>query len=173
MIGIYPGMSGSPDAVAIAIQPKLDEKANKYGDHDAPYVIAMWAMSAFASDRTAPQALFGIAMPLETGRQATGLPLKVDERQALWTANRRRRGRVSAVLAAPSFDFNYSSVSRVLPRLWLNPWADRPLTAKLPFTVSRVCEDEASVENAPASRSSSSLLDLPSDWPGKPFQRGG
>lgn len=170
-IGSYPAMGGWPDSVADAMGPKLDQKASKYGDLDAPYVIALWVMSVLASARTAPQALFGIAMPLEPGRHRTGLPLRIDERDALWTANRQRRGRVSAVLAAPSFDFNYSAVSRVLPRLWLNPWAEREFTAKLPFPASHVSRDETMIDTRAATIEASSLLDLPPDWPGKPFSR--
>jgi hypothetical protein len=76
----------------------------------------MWVMSAMASESTPAEALFGIALPIADGTQATGLPLAVDERDSLWTP--KRPGRLSAVLAANSFQFNYSAVSRYLPRLW-------------------------------------------------------
>jgi hypothetical protein len=170
MVGIYPSISGWPDAIADELKPKLDEKANKYGDLDAPYVVAVWIMSAMASALTTPQALFGLGMPLEEGRHTTGLP-SVLEREGLWTANRQHRGRVSAVLAAVSFEFNYSAVSRVLPRLWLSPWATRKLGQALPFPTSRVANDERSIQNTPGTDHPSTLIGLPADWPGKPFEQ--
>jgi hypothetical protein len=78
---------------------------------------------------------------------------------------------VSAVLATTSFDFNYSSMSRVLPRLWPNPWAKRMLAHDLPFPTSRLAHDERSIENAAPSIDASALVGLPPDWPGKPFRQ--
>jgi hypothetical protein len=171
MIGMYPSVTGFVQSVAEAIKPTLDEKASKYGDLDAPYVIAVWTMATMASDETAPQALFGIDMPLEAGgRHRIDLPSGLN-RDGLWTANRQHRGRVSGVLAAASWDFNYSAVSRVWPRLWLNPWAARELDHDLPYPTSRVSKDETSIENKPAAMDPSELLGLPPDWPGRPFQR--
>lgn len=169
MIGIYRGSGGFMEAVAREVAPKLDEKANKYGDLDAPYEIAAWFMSPLASHDTAAEALFDIELPHELGRHATGLPSPA-KRDALWTPNRTRRGRASAVLAVPSFTFNYSGVSRTMPHLWLNPWADYPLDVELPFATSRMSPDERFIENAPAAMSASELVGLAADWPGQPFQ---
>jgi hypothetical protein len=170
MIGMYPTTTGFPDSVAEAIKPTLDEKANKYGDLDAPYVVAVWTMSAMASEDTAAQALFGIEMPLEAGSHRTGLPSPA-QRDALWSPARQHRGRASAVLAATSWDFNYSSVARVWPRLWANPGATRALDQQLPYPTTRVSEDETSIENTPATTEPSAVLELPTDWPGRPFER--
>jgi hypothetical protein len=169
MIGMYPTVTGVVESVAEAIKPRLDEKSNKYGDLDAPYIIAVWTMANFASDETAPQALFGIGLPLETGLHRTGLPSSV-HRDGLWTLNRPHRGRVSGVLAAASWDFNFSAVSRVWPRLWLNPWAALPLDKDLPYAVSRISQDEVWITNTPARIRPSDLFGLPVDWPGRPFQ---
>jgi hypothetical protein len=170
MIGMYPSVTGFVESVAEAIKPKLDEKANKYGDLDAPYVIALWTMATLASDETAPEALFGIDIPLETGRHRTGLPSPV-HRDGLWTSNRPHRGRVSGVLAAKSWDFNYSAVSRAMPRLWVNPWATCPLDHALPYPTSRVSQDEIWVENTSATIAPSDFFGLAPDWPGTPFRR--
>ena len=48
------------ESVIGAIGPTLDEKASKYGDLDAPYVIAAWVMSAVATEESLAQALFGV-----------------------------------------------------------------------------------------------------------------
>jgi hypothetical protein len=166
----FPPSSGFPDAMADALVPTLAEKAAKYGDPDAPYVIAVYVMSAMSSSGTAGRALFGSEVPLEVGRHPTGFAGSRIERRGLWTPNASSRGRVSALLAAPSFDFNYSAVARVLPRCWRNPWAMRPLEAGLPFASSTVSADEATVENRAAAVAPHELFELPEDWPGQPFQ---
>jgi hypothetical protein len=97
----------------------------------------------------------------------TGLPLTVDERDGLWTPT--RPGRLSAVLSANSMHFNYSAVSRYLPRIWHNPWAPHPVNQDLPLAASRVSLDETSITNEPPTASASALFDLPADWPGEPF----
>ncbi len=167
MIVTYPGMSGYPAAVSAGIRTVLDEKASKYGDLDAPYILAVWVMSAMASESTPAEALFGIALPIGDGTQPTGLPLTVDERDGLWTPT--RPGRLSAVLSANSMHFNYSAVSRYLPRIWHNPWAVQPVNQDLPFAASRLSRDETSITNEPPTASPSALFDLPADWPGEPF----
>jgi hypothetical protein len=168
MIVSYPGMTGFPAAVSAGIRPLLEEKARKYGDLNAPYILAFWVMSPMASETTPAEALFGIEMPLDEGTHATGLPLRLDERKGLWKP--AHPGRLSAVLAANSFNFNYSAVSRYLPRLWHNPWARFPIEHQLPFAASRVSSDERSITNDPPSVSPSALFELPPDWPGDPFE---
>jgi hypothetical protein len=163
----YPGMSGYPAAVSAGIRPVLDEKASKYGVLQAPYILAVWVMSPMASESTPAEALFGIALPIGDGTHSTGLPLTVDERDGLWAP--ARPGRLSAVLSANSMHFNYSAVSRYLPRIWHNPWAMHPVNHALPFAASRVSEDETSITNEFPTASPSALFELPDDWPGDPF----
>jgi hypothetical protein len=163
----YPGMAGYPAAVSAGIRPVLDEKASKYGDPEAPYVLAVWVMSAMASESTPAEALFGIALPIADGTHPTGLPLVVDERDGLWTPT--RPGRLTAVLSANSMHFNYSAVSRYLPRIWHNPWAQHSVEEDLPFPASRVSHDETSITNEPATSSAGALFELSVDWPGDPF----
>jgi hypothetical protein len=171
MIAFYPAIAAYPSTVATGVQPKLADKADRYGDLDAPYVVAVWFMAIFASQETAPEALFGYEVPTEVGHLELPPPPSTQRLPSLWSPRNARRGRVSAVLAVPSFDFNYSAVSRVMPRLWTNPWADRPLKADLPFPASEVQADETAVTNTEASLAPADLFDLPSDWPGKPFEK--
>ncbi len=167
-IGFYPGGAAWVEAVVAATGPTLDEKASKYGDLDAPYLLAAWVMSPLASESSLAYALFGAEVPVELGRHAITVP---SERTGLWTPDRPRRGRVSGVLFAGSWDFNYSSVSRVMPRFWPNPWANRPLEIVLPFPTSRVSSDETFVENTAPTTAAADLVGLPEDWPGKAFRR--
>lgn len=170
MILSYQGTFGYPDALGPAILPNLYEKANKYGDLDAPLVIGLWVKEAMASQDTAALALFGSWFSLEDGKQKTGLDLRQEEPESLWSPTAKHRGRASAVLATNSFDFGLPSISRSLPWLWPNPWADRPLDVELPFACSEVSGDEAAVVNRAATITASELFDLPEDWPGQTFQ---
>jgi hypothetical protein len=170
MIWIYRAQSGFPVAVARAIQPRLEEKGNKYGDLDAPHVIAIWVMDVMASEDTIPEALFGLPLPTGDGCHKIRFADSVSREDAFWSPNRANGGRVSAVLATHSFVFNYNAVSRTFPRLWINPWADRKLSSELPYARSAVSGDETTIENFPATTSPDRLFGLPSDWPGIPFR---
>ena len=169
MIFSHPGGTGWPDALGEAVLPQLIEKTSKYGELDAPLIVAMWVVDAFANPETAPLALFGSWFEVGEGTHRTGLELSTD-RKGLWTPGAKTRGRGCGVIAANSFGFGYPAVARVLPRYWSNPWSDRPLEVELPFPTSTVSDDERTVVNSPASVSPSSLFELPEDWPGEPFQ---
>ena len=170
MIFSYKGGVGYPDALGPAMVPTLYEKANKYGDLDAPHVVAIWVIDLMASQDTAALALFGSWFEMEDGTHRTGLDLRSRPREGIWSPGAKHRGRASAVLATSSFEFGYPAVARTLPRLWPNPWADRPLNADLPFPSSTVSADEATVLNRPAAVAPPELFELPEGWPGQPFR---
>jgi hypothetical protein len=168
MIWVGIGGGGYPETIGPAILPLLTEKANKYGDLDAPLVIAMWVNDILADSDSAPLALFGGPLgDLKLGVEPTGLNVGKEKRKGPWTPGAKHRGRASAALAADAFNFGYPKVPNVLPRLWPNPHADRPLTADLPFPRSRVSRDEETVETIGASTTASELFGLPEEWPGE------
>jgi hypothetical protein len=68
-----------------------------------------------------------------------------------------------------NFDFNYNAIGRHLPRLWHNPWAQRPLDAELPFAASRVASDERTILNKAATANASEIFGVDRSWPGEPF----
>jgi len=162
MIIMGPGKSGSPERLGPAILPILTEKANKYGDLDAPLVVAAWVLNTFADEETMPLALFGRGFDgRKPGVHPAGLPPGGENRESLWAPRARNRGRASAVLAAERFGFGYPAITRAFPHLWINPWADRPLDAELPFPASVVSQDQTTTENRPPQIS-------PSDFFGSP-----
>lgn len=169
MIFTYPGFTGMPDGLGEAVLPVLVEKTSKYGELDAPLMVAMWVVDAMANPETAPLALFGSWFKLDDGSHRTGLELD-DDRSGLWTPGAKTRGRACGLLAANSFGFGYPAVARSLPRYWPNPWADKPLSVDLPFPSSVVSEDETMVVNRAETVSPAELFELPEDWPGRPFQ---
>lgn len=97
MIGIRSGPVRVLGSGAEGIQATLDAKANRYGDLDAPFVVAIWIGSRYTSPGALGEALFGFETPSDLGAHATHLPSHV-ERDGIWTPNRQRRGRISAVL---------------------------------------------------------------------------
>jgi hypothetical protein len=169
MIFSHPSGGGYPDGLGQAVLPLLIEKTSKYGNLDAPLMIAMWVADLMANPETAPLALFGSWFSVKDGSHRTGLELR-DDRVGLWTPGAKTRGRACGVLAANSFGFGYPAVARALPRYWSNPWADKPLTLDLPFPTSTVSHDETMVVNSPETISPAELFELPEDWPGEPFQ---
>jgi hypothetical protein len=170
MVAFHRSIAGYPDGLGQEILPKLERKANKYGDLGAPNVLALWVIDAMANERTAPLALFGVGLETQPGVHQTSLPLRPDEPGGLWSPSAKHRGRPSAVLAIDGFSFNYSAASRTLPHLWRNPWAEYPLAADLPYASSQVAEDETTVENTAASTTAAQLFGLPEDWPGRPYE---
>jgi len=168
MVRIFPGISGWPDAIMAAVAPTLDEKASKYGELDAPHVVAAWVMSPFAHEDALASTLFGTRVPLDPGRHDLMLPA-AEERNGLWTPDRARRHRPSAILLAGNFDFNYNAVARWLPRLWHNAWSAQPCEVELPFATSRVSADEQEIENRAATTIPSEIFGLDATWPGVPF----
>ncbi len=169
MVRIFPGLSGWPDAIMAAVAPTLDEKANKYGELDAPHIVAAWVMSPFAHEDALASTLFGARVPLAPGRHHLTLP-RAQERKGLWTPDRSRRDRPSGVLLAGNFDFNYNAVARWLPRLWHNPWSAQPSEVELPFATSLVSADEQEIVNLAARSAPSQIFELDPAWPGVPFE---
>jgi hypothetical protein len=168
MIWIGPGGAGYPEALGVPIKKTLSAKANKYGDLEAPLIIAMWVMNMMADEDTAPLALFGSPLgELGPGVEPTGLDSTVQRTEGLWTPYAKNRGRASAVLAATSFTFGFPAVARTLPHLWTNPHADHSLTTDFPFGASRVSEDEKTIQTVPATDTAAALLGLPENWPGE------
>lgn len=72
MIFSHPGGSGYPDELGQAVLPLLVEKTSKYGELDAPLVVAMWVVDLMANPETAPLALFGGWTEVTDGSHRTG-----------------------------------------------------------------------------------------------------
>ena len=167
LISVYPSIGGFSSGRE-DLRRKLKHKAYRYGDLDAPYLIAVETPGAFTDEEDVMQALYGpevveidadALVAVETTRMPDGL-----WRQGSTT----RAGRVSGVLvdlgAGP-----YSTAKR-WPTLWANPWADHSV-ADLDWPWPQRVADLASdrVELREASSEPAEFFDLPADWPGEPF----
>jgi hypothetical protein len=171
MIAFYRGSAGYPDGLGRVVLPYLEEKSSKYGQLDAPLVIAVWVIDLMAHAETASLALFDGWFDFRPGPLRTHWEERAD-RVGLWTPGAKARSRAAGVLAAGSFDFGYPSVARSMPRYWPNAWAEDPLSIELPFATSAVSADQSEVVNSAETVSPADLFELPQEWPGpeSPFE---
>jgi len=124
-IGVFPGRVGHSD-VRYRISDALALKARRYGKLDHPYLIAVLSSGTFAADdEDIAGALFGgwTLVLHETSDAQNPRSESTRADNGVWSATRNRglSGVISARRLAPW------SVNTESPRLWLNPWAERPL----------------------------------------------
>ncbi len=122
-------------------------------------------MSSFMEDDDIEQALFGsLAYQYYVGEPRRREGKWVRKRDGFWMRGTQPQGtRVSAVLAGT--DLMPWRPARQLPRLWLNPWATRPLTVTDHFPTATV-NDHGLVVSAETDVEAHVVLNLPKNWPG-------
>lgn len=173
---IRPEVRGDPDHRLVGMGPmsggfvndremlgkSLDRKKRRHSKVDAPLLVAVLCMSAFLDDLDVEQVLFGSeAMIIDSGE----LVRKPD---GFWRSTRGVSARdVSAVLVGTGIHPPF--IATRWPRLWLNPWATRPLEVDLPFPIAAVEAEGLSFTDE--TRDPHDVLALRSDWPGDPDSR--
>lgn len=161
-IAFYPIESGSFDGRA-PVLASLREKAGRYGELDAPYVIALMQETVLSDDEDVFHALFGslrISVPLDNPGAAT-TTLGDD---GFWRGpNGAQNTNVAAVLAVQNL-YSWNIASKA-PDVWQNPWATHPFYELLPWRTQRI-GDEGTVQTVEASVQPHDLLGLPEGWPG-------
>jgi hypothetical protein len=156
LVGVGPmsiGFVNDRDKVGKA----LDRKRRRHSKVDAPLLLAVLGMSPLLDEDVA-QALFGSeAVVIDSGRL-------IRNRDGFW------RGPHGASATAVSAALIGSGIRpwalSPWPRLWLNPWADRPLQTELPFPSAHV--EAETLVFTDETRAAHELLGLPPDWPGDP-----
>jgi hypothetical protein len=110
-------------------------------------------------------ALLGpIVYPIDPDKPGLGRPFR--QPNGFWIRGNEPRGtRVSAILTGNNIV--PTTVARIWPRLWPNPWATRPLLANLPFPRG-VANERGAVAYEEVPGAPHSILGLPQDWPGHP-----
>lgn len=171
MYGVMNGrIVGAPPSTD-GLGKALNAKANKYGDLDLPYLIAVFdrtdSLAWFSRDfaENVASVLFGSEL-VEDVVMASG-EIRSSEARARdgWfgdPAAPRRRG-VSAVLVFPSAEPWYLAEPRGQPLLVRNPWATRPLPEGI-LPVNELVIDEREgrlVRRSPMAE----MLELPNPWP--------
>jgi hypothetical protein len=162
LLGMPPGMTGyANDREKLAAA--LARKGGKY-EPEEPLVLAVLLMSNGTVDHEDIEAaLLGpIVYPVDPDKPGLGRPFW--KRGGFWIRGDEPRGtRVSAVLLANNLV--PETLARVWPRLWLNPWAARPLRVRLPLPRG-VPDERRAVEYEEVADAPHSTLGLPEDWPG-------
>jgi hypothetical protein len=161
LVGMGP-MSGGFVNDRAMLGKALARKKQRHSKVDAPLIVAVLGMSPFLDDLDIEQALFGSeAVVIDSGQ----LVRKPD---GFWRGTRGASAKdVSAVLVGTAIRPPF--VTRGWPRLWLNPWASRPLEVELPFPRAAVKAEGLAFTDE--TRSANEVLGLPSDWPGDPESR--
>lgn len=160
-VGIGPISSGFVDD-RDRIGRALEKKKKHHSKVDAPLVLAVLGMSPVLDQVDVTQALFGTeAVEIDTGRL-------VRQPNGLWRSRRGASGRgVSAALIGSGVQ--PWSVAKVLPRLWLNPWATNPLQVHFPLPVALVEDEQLTFVDG--TLPPHEILGVPPDWPGDPNSR--
>lgn len=161
-IAFYPIEAGSFDG-RTPILGALREKAGRYGELDAPYMIALMQETILSDHEDVFHALFGslrISVPLGNP-QAARTTLGDD---GFWRGPAGAQNTsVAAVLAVQNL-YSWNVASR-LPEVWHNPWAARPFYEVLPWRTKRI-GDDGSVQIKEAGIQPHELFGLPEYWPG-------
>lgn len=142
-----------------SIRQAVQDKAGRYGDLDAPYIIAVNALS---EENDALEALFGTEIVQER-RTAEGFArCNVNNKDGVWFGPKGPKNtRVSGVLF----------IERLVPwslgqrraQLFMNPWAQKPLKAS-PLDID-VWEIRDQGPHETDGSSIAELLKLPEGWP--------
>jgi hypothetical protein len=166
VVGAGPAMGGPVDDID-QLESKLKAKAGRYGRPEEPFVIAVLCLSSFMERLDIEQALFGREAVVIEGK---GTGRLVRQRNGFWfrgeaPINRRVSAVLTAVCVQPW------SVTKIAPELWLNPWAERELGKKWPFTRSSA-NDSGEILREEGDPDMAGLFGLPREWPpGEPFPR--
>jgi hypothetical protein len=149
-----------------AIRRGLRRKsAAKYDRLGLPYVVALSDLHRFSGDDDLMTQLYGDEAVEVTFRGDEIISTNsIRKHNGHWSSANTR---TSAVLYARQL--LPWSVPHVIPELWLNPWAARPLPRELPWAATISVNDDGSLARTPPSMTLAELFELPDGWPGRPF----
>jgi hypothetical protein len=165
LIGSYPITGGFTGNEVLRYRDIVNRKGGRYGLPDKPFVVAVLNTSATNEQDEVAEALFG-SRAVEYYEGQPESVRSVRRRDGYWRQGPPKRGaRVSAVLDGENI---YPwRVTAQLPKLWINPWADKPANAGLPFT-TLTAHDTGEVYQTDDGISAHAVFGLDADWPGFP-----
>jgi hypothetical protein len=163
LIGMYPMTGGFTSSEVVHYREIVSRKGGRYGQPDKPLIVAVLNTSGFFDQNDVAEALFGSEVFEYIPGQDTFMKT-VRRRDGYWRQGPPPRGaRVSAILDGENL---YPwRVSDHLPKLWINPWAEKPVTANLPFATF-TAHDTGEVYQQESGTSAEAVLGLSADWPG-------
>lgn len=163
LIGMYPMTGGFTGGEVVHYREIVSRKGGRYGQPDKPLVVAVLNTAGFFDQNEIAEALFGSGV-FEYIPGQDAFVKTVRRRDGYWRQGPPPRGaRVSAILDGENV---YPwRVSDHLPKLWINPWADKPVTAALPFA-TLTAHDTGEVYQRESGTSAATVFGLSADWPG-------
>lgn len=168
LVGVGPISAGYVNDMEM-LEKTLRRKFRHYGPLDLPFVVGVLGASSFLEREDVEQALFG-RHAIQVRADPPFAYRSIRQSNGVWMGPTGPTGRsVAAVLCASQL--HPSICARVLPALWMNPWAERPLRSTLPFATG-TANDEGRLTYGEASSSAADILGLPPEWPGpeEPFK---
>jgi hypothetical protein len=164
LIGVYPMTGGDLNNEMVRFRDIVRRKGGRYGLPDKPLIVAVLNTSGFLDEDEVTEALFGS----EVIQYYEGIPgslERVRRRDGYWRQGPPKRGsRVSGVLLGANI---YPwRVSAELPELWVNPWADTPTDAYLPFTTRTANDNGQAFCAREKATTADKLFGLTPGWPG-------
>ncbi|ORB87509.1 hypothetical protein B1987_13675 [Mycobacterium kansasii] len=163
LIGMYPMTGGFIDNDMLRYRDTVKHKGGHYGLPDKPFMVAVLNTSGFLEHDDVAAALFG-REAIEYYQGQRGSVKSFRRRDGYWRQGPPKRGsRVSAVLDGENI-YPWRA-SAQLPKLWVNPWAEKPLTATLP-SVTFTANDSGEVHQTETGISPEAVFGLGADWPG-------
>jgi hypothetical protein len=162
LIGSYPITGGFTGNEMLRYRDIVKRKGQHYGLPDKPFMVAVLNTSAFLEQNEVAEALFGSRAVAYYQGQPESVR-SVRKRDGYWRQGPPKRGsRVCAVLDGENI---YPwRVSAQLPKLWINPWAEKPGNATLPFATF-TAHDTGEVHQTDNGTSADAVFDLSADWP--------
>lgn len=149
----------------------LARKRRRYGNLNAPFILAVLSTSGFTDEEDVTEALFGTeAVVFREGEPGSARTIRRPD--GLWTGpSGPRATRVSAVLAG--LGTMPWTCARNSPRLWRNPFASHPVADLPPFHRGSVTAT-GRIDVKDSAVPPSALFHLSPEWPGPepPFPRG-
>jgi hypothetical protein len=163
LIGTYPMTGAFINDEMLRLRDIVKRKGRHYGVPDIPFMVAVLNTSGFVTDGEVTEALFGTeAVEYIPGDRSS--VRRVRQRDGYWRLGPPKRGsRVSAVLLGENI-YPWRVVAE-MPKLWINPWADLPLSDALPMQ-TYTAHDTGEVYEARTGTLPNSLFGLSTDWPG-------
>jgi hypothetical protein len=146
-----------------AMHDSVKEKASRYGDLRAPFVVAVNSLVLGVDREDAVDALFGsqqMIVPLESGEDPEIEWTRA--RDGIWVGkDRPQHTSMSAVLFVKGL--TAWSLATPTPILYFNPWARYPLSG--PIETLSVCRPYQGKLKFSDGIHPRTLFDLPSNWP--------
>jgi hypothetical protein len=164
LIGVYPMIGTFINDEMLRLRDIVRRKGGHYGQPDKPFVVAVLNTSGFVTQDEVTEALFGsqVVQYYQGDRESVQ---SVRQRDGYWRQGPPKRGsRVSAVLLGENI-YPWRVVAE-MPKLWINPWADLPLTETLPMQTYTAYDTGEVYQPQVRTVSSDAVFGLNSDWPG-------